>query len=287
VTALVDQLADAGDLTFADFQTIEQRAGVVDIRAREYLPLILGLADAGDLGDREAAALELLAGWDGSHLGPGAGTDEPQETDGPAPTIFDAVVEAIRDELFGDLPAALLERQTGVGSHVFDMSAADNLAVRVLDPTSSGLTTSRDYTGGRGAEEVLRVALAAALDVLEERYGSTDPADYRRTHPRSEICSLTGGVIGPCLTMPYQDRGSWIHVVAFAGADAPAPPEAPPATTSVSAPPAAQPPPDPGRGLPATGGGVLGLALGGVLFLGGVVLRPGRRRPGLGGSLPG
>jgi len=45
----------------------------------------------------------------------------------------------------------------------------------------------------------------------------------KRVHPRSQICSLTG-VIGPgsdtlpgtaCVTMPYQDRGSWVHRVGY------------------------------------------------------------------------
>jgi penicillin G amidase len=275
VTALVDQLADARDLTFTDVQEIEQRAGVVDIRAREYLPLILGLQGAEGLSEQERAALDLLAGWDGSHFGPGADTDAEQRTDGPAPTVFAAVVEAIRTELFADLPDALVERQSGVGSHVFDMSAADNLAVRVLDPASSSLTPSRDYTGGRGGDAVLRAALAGALEALAVEHGSDDLADYRREHPRSDVCSLTGGVIGPCLTMPYQDRGSWIHLVAFDGEEAAPQEPAPQPTPQATSPPAAPAPPvEPSRGLPATGGGALALGL--LVLLSGALLRPGR-----------
>jgi hypothetical protein len=52
------------------------------------------------------------------------------------------------------------------------------------------------------------------------------PADLvkaTRIHPRSRLCSLSG-VIGPgadtlpgtsCVTMPYQDRGSWVHRVGY------------------------------------------------------------------------
>jgi hypothetical protein len=66
---------------------------------------------------------------------------------------------------------------------------------------------------------------------------SADLAKATRVHPRSNLCSLTG-VIGPgsdtlppleppsltfppsapsgqCITMPYQDRGSWIHRVGY------------------------------------------------------------------------
>ncbi|HVT36899.1 MAG TPA: hypothetical protein VHE37_15010, partial [Nevskiaceae bacterium] len=55
---------------------------------------------------------------------------------------------------------------------------------------------------------------------------ATDLPKCTRVHPRSQICSLTG-VIGPgsstltgtsCVTMPYQDRGSWVHRVGYEGA---------------------------------------------------------------------
>jgi penicillin G amidase len=274
VTALNEQLEVAEDLTFADLQAIEQRAGIVDIRARSYLPLLLDLVDDPALGDRERAALRLLADWDRSHLDLAADDG----TDSPAATIFGAVVEAIRDELFGDLPEPLVARQTGVGSHVFDMSAADNLAMRVLAPESSALTASRDYTGGRGTQGVLRAAVTAAVAELAATFGA-DMAAWRRAHPVSDVCSLTGGIIGPCLTMPYQDRGSWLHLVAFDGSgdtgggdpEVGADPVDP---TAVQRPP---PTPTPAPSLPATGGlagAVLGLA---ALGAGALLRRRGTR----------
>ena len=214
MTSLQTRLRRADDLTFAGLQQLEQQAGLTDHRAREYVPVLKELLDAGGLTDRQRRALRLIAGWDRKHEGKGVET-EGNRTDGPAATIFNEVVLAIRAELFSGLPKVLVERQEGVGSHVYDMSAADNLALRVLDPSHSDLPVLGDYTDGRTTRQVVRAALNTALDRLEERFGSTDLADYRRQHPRADVCSLTGGIIGPCITMPYQDRGSYIHVVDF------------------------------------------------------------------------
>jgi hypothetical protein len=72
-------------------------------------------------------------------------------------------------------------------------------------------------------------------------------------HPRSPVESLTG-VIGPSLTMPFQDRGSWIHLVAFdrvrRAGTAPAPPVAVPLPATGS-----------GPLLPALAAGLAGAAL--------------------------
>ncbi len=134
-------------------------------------------------------------------------------------------------------------RVSGVGSHVFDQSVMDNVTVRVLDPGSSGIRNRHDWAGGKSRDAVMLLALNTALGRLATAYnGGTamTPADLAkatRVHPRSRICSLTG-VIGPgsdtlpplappplsfppsapqgsCVTMPYQDRGSWVHRVGY------------------------------------------------------------------------
>ncbi len=131
----------------------------------------------------------------------------------------------------------VFSRVAGVGSHVFDQSVMDNLVLRILNPASSGLTVRRDYTNGRTRDAVMLAALDSALSRLAAQYNggtamtAADLEKSRRIHPRSQICSLSG-VIGPgsnvlagtvpmvpdgtlpltsCVTMPYQDRGSWVH----------------------------------------------------------------------------
>ncbi|MBI2383126.1 MAG: penicillin acylase family protein [Gammaproteobacteria bacterium] len=247
VTSLLDQLGARSDWTYADLETIDRVAGTRDPRARQYLPAMLRFrSEAGaGLTDTQKAALALLAKWDRAHYGPGIDAEDDEATDGPAATIFGYWVDALREELFGftgDLvidegdpadPAddmTVFNRQAGVGSHKFDQSVMDNLIVRILDPQSSSLPVRHDWAEGRSRNEILRNALIRALGRLSADFNdgvllTPDDLDKcRRIHPRSEICSLTG-VIGPgsettegdCVTMPYQDRGSWVHLVGYEG----------------------------------------------------------------------
>ncbi len=246
VTSILDQLGQRSDWTFADLRGIDMNAGTTDHKAREYLPVIASFraSAAAQLSDIQKAALDLMLAWDRKHYGPGIDpADAATWNDGPAATIFSAYVIALRDELFASLKDNVIDpgvsdsdpnnpsssgltvfgRVSGVGSHVFDQSVMDNLVVRVLNPASSSLAVQRDYTGGRSRDAVMRAALDTALQRLATQFNSgtalttADLDKCRRAHPRSQICSLTG-VIGPgsentdgCVTMPYQDRGSWVH----------------------------------------------------------------------------
>jgi len=243
VTSIGDFLATRSDWGFSDLKTIDAHDGTTDPRAREYLPVIRAFRDSagGSLNDVDRAALDRMLGWDHSHYGPGIDLNDPNARDGAPATIFGEYVTALRDELFGTLKSAVIEaggatvygRLTGTGSHVFDQSVMDNLVIRVLDPSSSGLTLRRDYTGGRSRDQVMSAALATALVRLAAQFNGgapLTPSDLDkclRIHPRSQLCSLTG-VIGPgsntlpgtsCVTMPYQDRGSWLHRVGYERTD--------------------------------------------------------------------
>ena len=257
VISILELLKTRRDWTFADLREIDKHHGTHDHRAREYRPIIAAFRASASFNEVQAAALDLMLGWDGSAYGPDIDLADEAAKDGPAATVFGEYVIALRDELFAGLkdnvidagipdpdpnnptPAAGLTiygRVAGVGSHVFDQSVMDNLVLRVLNPASSGLAIRRDYTDGRPRDAVMLAALDTALARLATKYngGTTmTPADLaksQRIHPRSQICSLSG-VIGPganvlagnlpmgdgtlpltsCVTMPYQDRGSWVH----------------------------------------------------------------------------
>jgi hypothetical protein len=246
VTSILDQLGQRSDWSFADLRQIDINAGTTDHKAREYLPVIASFraSAAAQLSDVQKAALDLMLAWDRKHYGPGIDpADAATWNDGPATTVFSAYVIALRDELFASLKDNVIDpgvtdsdpnnpssrgltvfgRVSGVGSHVFDQSVMDNLVLRILNPASSSLAVRRDYTGGRSRDAVMLAALNAALTALAEDFNGgaalavADLDKCRRAHPRSNICSLTG-VIGPgsentdgCVTMPYQDRGSWVH----------------------------------------------------------------------------
>ena len=242
VTSIQDFLATRSDWSFADLRAIDAHLGTTDHRAREYLPLMRTFRNsaAAGLSELQKAALDLILGWDRSHFGPGIDLNDASAKDGPAATVFGEYVGALRDELFASLKTHVIDTGTKSdasdditifnrlavsGSHVFDQSVMDNLILRIFDPASSSLLPRRDYTGGRSRDAVMLAALDTALSRLATTYnGGTplSPADLSkctRVHPRRKICSLTG-VIGPgaytlpngsCVTMPYQDRGTWVH----------------------------------------------------------------------------
>jgi len=216
VRVIADMLRRNHDLTFAALRRIDRNVGNSDARARDLLPPLLRIRHtAAHLTGRERAVLRVLAHWNRHAAGPGTGGGPGTShatTDAPAPTIFETYVRTLRRVLFGRLPAPVFTRAGAVGSHIYEPTAIDNLALRVLRPSTSALTPSRSYLRGHTRTYALRSALERAMHRLTKRFGTNDIASWRRPHPRSDVCSLTG-VVGPCLTMPYEDRGTYIHLV--------------------------------------------------------------------------
>lgn len=219
-------LAGARDLDIAKVEALLTRMGRTDQRWGDFRPVVAALAPkAGDTADRRAA-LDLLLGWDGTAYGAGAGTSEgafedETVTDGPAPTFFRELTDRLRDRVLADLPEDVVTRVDAIRvegdamattSHVFDATQADNLVLRVLSRRTDP-PLRRDWLAGRTPAAVLGQALDDTVAALRERYGD-DPATWRAPHPRRAVESLTGAV-GPSVSMPYEDRGSWEHIVAF------------------------------------------------------------------------
>jgi penicillin amidase len=208
-------LAAQPRLTPEALRATEFRIGTTDQRAPDFKPLLV--AAGGDTA-LQRRAIALVAGWNGRSYGPEAGTsstsyDDVTVTDGPGPTIFRRWMDDLRDEVLQDLPSDVVVAADNRGGHVFDGTPADNLVLRNLQPSASSLRPSRDYLHGRSTRTVVLAALERSIASLTRDYGA-DPAAWRDLHPRSTITSLTK-VIGPSRTMPYEDRGSWVHVVAF------------------------------------------------------------------------
>ncbi len=270
--AVLDQIIRGrDDWTFDGLRDIDKFAGSQDSRAEFFLPMLRALQTAPDLTSTEIAALALLLSWDGSANGPGADWTfdfaSTPATVGAATTIFHQTMLALPDELFGSLRDVgdgydWVEEQTSMGRHFYDMSPVLNLALRVLEPSSSTLTPSTDYTGGRTSQAIMRSVFGDVVDALTTEQGA-DPTAWRSDYGSMEpICASVGGTIGPCVQMPFLERGSWIHLVGFDAAEVPAPEP----TVEETVDPAPQP-------LPATGGG---LAIGGLMALGALALH--RRR---------
>jgi penicillin G amidase len=215
VRVVADQLERMHHVTFAGLRTIDRHVGDSDARARDLLPPLLRLRHHGGLTAKQRAVLSTLAHWNRRAAGPGTGggpgTATPA-TDGPAATTFEVFVSALRHQLFGSLPTAVFERASGIGLHLYEPTAMDDLALRILRPSSSALPVHFDWLHGRTARGVLRSALARTISRLTKRFASSSIAKWRRPHPTVSIESLTG-VVGPSVTMPYEDRGTYEHLV--------------------------------------------------------------------------
>ena len=227
VTNWQELLAADSQVSFAELLDMDRLVGLVDPRAQLYLPIFTALRNNNTtLTQRQQDLLDVIIGWDRLHHREDLDIEDEEATDTPGATVFDVYVRALRSELLADdLPAAFFNRLSAVGNHEYDAPAMDNLVARVLDPSSSNLTPNFDFADGATTDAILIAALDAADAQLQEDFGTTDMDDnvvpemnidnYRRVHHRDEICSLTSGATGPCITMPHQDRGSWIHAVSF------------------------------------------------------------------------
>jgi penicillin amidase len=259
-------LAAQPRLSPSALRATEFRIGTSDHRYPDFAPLLRSAVGRTAI---EKQALALVRAWNGRSYGPGAGTsstsyDDPAVTDGPGPTIFRRFMDDLRDEVLQDLPHDIVVAADNRGSHVFDGTPADQLVLRNLVPAKSSLRPSRDYLHGRSTPVVVLAALDRSIAALTKDYGA-DPARWRDPHPRSTIKSLTG-VIGPSRTMPYEDRGSWVQIVAFDAVRRPAvvPPPVKPA----------------GKQLPATGAAPLTAVVGLALLALVAVVRRRRLTPG-------
>lgn len=209
------QLAAADKISFEDLIEMDKLSGRLDVRAAPWLPLIGTAHQAGVLEPAEAALAEILLAWDQLHYNPDIDIEDEEARDRPAETIFDVFVDAVREMMLQDLlPASYYRHMSIVGSHEYDASPLDNLVLKALNPGISGIPLRVDYLQGKSANQWIQDGLAEARARLETEYGSTDPQDFRRIHHRDDVCSLSG-IIGPCLTMPHQDRGSWNEIIGF------------------------------------------------------------------------
>ncbi len=209
-------LAARNDFTFEDLAALDREIGLHDPRARAFQPLFVSISGDAELTAKQQQLLDIVAAWDGDHYNPDIDINDEVARDRPGETIFDVMMKTMVAEVFESLlPAEWYDSLSRHGNHPHDAKRLENLALKALQPSVSSIPLQHDFLNGMSRDEFLRDIVAKSLVTLEATYGaSADPADYKRIHPRSDVCSLTG-ITGPCLTMPHQDRGSWIHLVGF------------------------------------------------------------------------
>jgi len=141
--------------------------------------------------------LALLDGWDGLQLDL-APTDG--RYDSPAVAVFNAwwptmTSRIFADDLGGTLPGLL--------------NVVGNLAYRLLR-NDAALPLLHDYLGGETAEQALTGSLIDALDVLQARYGSADPADWLQPVARINWSPIGVGAVPDTIWM---NRGTYNQIV--------------------------------------------------------------------------
>jgi penicillin amidase len=234
---VIRQQLDGDGLTHADLVGMDQRVGRIDERAAALLAPILSCDGGCGLSAQEQALVTLLKGWDRQHYNdaiditvePTANSD-PNATDPYAPasqqpdsvrdtagaTIFGHIIQAMVDDVVtGVLPDAFVEWHARRGRHPYDVGTFHKLLARILDPGKSTIAAQYDWLKGRSKAQFLKDAIGVALGRMQTEYGTTDPAQFRRIHARADVCALADPLVGPCLTMPHQDRGSWLKIVGF------------------------------------------------------------------------
>lgn len=223
----------AGGITYESLVEMDKRIGRIDERASALLAPILACDGGCGLTADEQALVTILKGWDQQHYNDaidvtvqpakdaqGATLPAAQQPDSvrdtAGATIFDAVAQAMVDDVVsGVLPDDFIATHADRGRHPYDVGTFHKLIAKILDPSKSTIAPKHDWLRGRGKAAFIKAALATALSRLQTEYGTSDPAQFRRIHFRSSVCALADPLAGPCLTMPHQDRGSWLKLVGF------------------------------------------------------------------------
>ena len=200
-------------LTLTGLAGIDRSIGSSNARARILLKPLLAALKGQKLPAPQAAGFKALASWNGAAYGPGAGTAN--GTDSTAPTLFEIYIDSLRQRLGAGLPGDIFPTATRRNpNHIYDTQRLDQLAMRIVDPATTSLKTSRDWTGGLGAAGLQRKAFADAVAIAVKTYGPS-AANWRHTHPLTNLCTLTKVIGPPCINEPFEDRGSWIQLISF------------------------------------------------------------------------
>lgn len=215
---------DIAGVSYDDMFDFDKRIGRIDPKGaalRDVINRCDGAENSCDLTAKQQAMLSEMQAWDGQHyndaIDPLAAEDSEQAKDTAAATIFSAIVDGMVEELTDSvLPADTVTRHNRRGNHPYDAGTFHKLLARLFKPETSSIGLAHDWLSGRSETAFLKAAFDRAVSALEADYGAATPVtDYRRMHARADVCGLAAPLVGPCTTMPHQDRGSWIHIIEF------------------------------------------------------------------------
>lgn len=145
--------------------------------------------------DRVAEAADLVLQWDGKQRD----TDGDGRYDAPGLPILGAWYDAIRHRIYDD----------ELGSRIVDEWVSRSHVVHALEGENSTLPLSQDYLDGEPRSMVALRAMRTALDRLETRFGTQDPATWREPVHQTEFSPMGGYSVPPIQEV---DRGTYVQV---------------------------------------------------------------------------
>jgi len=178
-----------------DLRDILLDIGTFDPTAQALLPLLRSaltrraLGRDAQLDDRARRAAGYLLAWN-CHAAEGS----------VAKTIFDAWLQEVREDLFGQ-PFGFIKLQ---GQGMFNMAVQPSLILHVLSGKRSTVPVQYDYLKGRSPDAVMIHALNRAVESLARQKGD-DMARWRYTRGNINFAPLP--------PIPATDRGTYIQIV--------------------------------------------------------------------------
>lgn len=184
-------------MAFEQARDMAQDIGTHNTLAQYLKPYILAAIDKADvrkLDEMVKQAGVFLRVWDNHSV------------DGSvARMIFDQWYQTVREAIFADELGGLEASDLRINQQsAFSLFADENLLLRVLEGSKSGLQLSRDYLNGRDKNEVIIESLKKSLDNLAGRLG-----------PQMNLWASKQGEIefGALPGIPNTERGTYTLLV--------------------------------------------------------------------------
>ena len=218
-------LASSGQLDASGMWHVAQTTGQTDLRATlGFKPFLTSLAGDANLTAVERAAVQQVAGWDGTAFYPGGAEHSANGTEtgkvaGAGFPIMEAWFHAMEARVGAPVFAPIVGSNVAAGVRAFTRTPGTTSPEfeffddydQFLFDVLSGRAHAAPYLGGSTVANVSRAALDDAIAALTKAQGP-NPAAWRATMPQISFFALDVGSIG---TIPWENRGTWGQVVAF------------------------------------------------------------------------
>lgn len=142
---IAEVLQPNDQLTVQDMKNLQM--DIVNLRAREFVPLFIDMLESESLSEQEQNALNLLDNWNFS-----------DDANLPQPLLFDRWITEIEDILYKEIDEDVMRLFSSKGQTTDELLRLGNKSIWMDD--NGGMTN------------VLHTSLTLAIDQLEESYGN-------------------------------------------------------------------------------------------------------------------